>query len=318
MNAGRRTNSPGFVLVSVMWILAILSVIALSFATRAMRDRQMAWYEVDREQALLMARGAVERAVEELRNRDELNAYHGQEGYTGLDQRWARQLNLFREASYFYSELERSDQDFCVYSITDCESRVSLNDAPAGVLRGLGAFNYRTIRRIEERRDPVSGRSQQDRFVDIDEVRDIQSIPWDAWRGDDETAGLRDLLTTWGDADGRINVNTARAEVLRAIPDLDDGIVEAIMAYRAGSDEVLGTRDDLSFPALEEISRRVGVSAEDVAPLLTYGKTESNYFRIEAHATRRQGKINARCTVFVEAQGDEVTVLDWREETRGT
>ncbi|MDP7638547.1 MAG: hypothetical protein QGG73_02365, partial [Candidatus Hydrogenedentes bacterium] len=52
---GRR----GFVLVSVLWILAILTVVSLGFANRASLERKVAWYALDQAQAQNMARGAV-------------------------------------------------------------------------------------------------------------------------------------------------------------------------------------------------------------------------------------------------------------------
>ena len=54
----RTQHRGGFVLVSVLWILAILTVISLGFARRAMLERRMAWYALDREQAQQMARAA--------------------------------------------------------------------------------------------------------------------------------------------------------------------------------------------------------------------------------------------------------------------
>lgn len=306
----------GFVLVSVLWILAILTLVALGFARRAMLERQMAWYALDREQALQMARGAVERGIVELSNRQVLDSYNDQEGYTSLNQRWAQPLDLLKEENgeyYTLSEDEGFEDEVCMYSIYDCEGRVSINHASERLLSRLEGLNQGTVRRIISRRVSQEQGDRVQRFMTIEELRSFDSVSPADWYGDHGGEGLRDVLTVWGSRGGQININTASETVLRAIPDLKGKVVDGIIAYRLGSDGIMGTRDDRAFRNLEMVSERLGMRPNEVGNLSRYCKTYSEFFTINAVATRRHGKIRAFCSATVSVKGG-VKVLEWKED----
>lgn len=308
----------GFVLVSVLWILAILTVVSLGFARRAMLERQMAWYALDREQAQQMARGAAERALFELANKQLLDEYNHQFGYTATGQRWAKRIDLFKESAYFEEAGEGFAGDTCTYVIEDCERRFSLNHVPRRVLEELDVLRAGTIEEILERRQSEATGYQARLFRSIEELHSVQEFSEEEWYGSGDKAGLRDLLTVWGDSNrGRVNVNTASAEVLLALPDIEPEVVEAIVVYRSGADAVLNTADDRAFESIDDVSRRLQLSAEKLTPIRRYCKTNSEYFTITAHATRRRGKISAFCTVVVQLQGTTPSILEWREQANG-
>ena len=279
-----------------------------------MLERRMAWYALDRVQAQEMARGAVERALFELRNRQRLDDYNNQNGYVGLDQRWARVTDVFDEAAY-YEEGQTAEfaDDSCVYRIEDCASRISLNHAPRELLDEIDALRFSTLDKVMDRRERDRETETIDRFMSVEELREFESIDEDVWRGDISGAGLRDILTVWGQADGRININTAPGAVLRLIPDIDEGVVEALLDYRLGQDGVQGTRDDGVFGSLDGIGRAISVSAEKVAPLQQYCTTYSTYYEIQTRATRRAGRIKAYCTVIVALRSGIPTIVQWKE-----
>lgn len=311
---GRRQG--GFVLVSVLWILAILTVVSLGFARRAMLERQMAWYSLDREQAQQMARGAAELAILELSNKEKIDNFNRQAGYTGLDQRWAVPVNVLREYQYFQGASSGAFEDeICVYTIEDTERRISLNHAPQEILEEIDGLHFGTIEEIVRRRDSGDRGYQAQWIPSVDELQSIQEFSPEEWNGYGDEVGIAEMLTVWGD--GLININTALPEVLQRIPDLDEEVVQAIVAYRAGPDEQLYTSDDGIFESLEIIARRLKISAEKMTPINTYCKTTSQYFKIRTQATRRRGKINAFCTVVVEIFGSSPIILEWKEEAIG-
>ena len=315
---GRGGARGGFVLVTVLWILAILTVVSLGFGRRAMLERQMAWYALDREQAQQMARGAAELALLELRNKALLDEYNNQPGYTGTDQRWAVPVDLFRESLYFKETAgSQFGEDVCTYAIEDCERRISLNHAPGEYLEELDALAFGTISEILERRVSKGSQYQPQRFHSVEELRAIEQFSAEEWYGDERAGGLRDLLTVWGGPEGRVNVNTASAGVLRSIPGLERRLAETIIDYRTGDDGLLNTRDDRSFTTVDEIAQKLGVSAEKMTPLRTFCKTDSRFFIIKSRATRRRGKINAFCTVVVEMRGTIPSILEWKEQAIG-
>lgn len=93
--------------------------------------------------------------------------------------------------------------------------------------------------------------------------------------------GLRDVFTTF--SDGKINLNTADANVLQLIPGVDEATAEAIIKTRSGPDGVDGTSDDTPFRNPGEI-QRAGVSPEAAQGAGQYGDVRSRTFRIEVTA----------------------------------
>lgn len=303
----------GFVLVSVLWILAILTVVALGFGNRASLERKMAWYALDQAQAQHMARGAVELALVELGNKGVVDMYYNQGGYTGLDQRWAAPVDLFQGGVYFTEfSAEDNTEDFAGYVITDCMSKVSINAASEEMLREVPGIGSRNVNRIlRRRRRDVPEEELVQNFATIEEFRTEAKIKDRDWFGHDDEPGLREFITAWGN--GRININTASEEVLSFVPELDDSVAGAIIAYRRGGDGELGTADDLAIKSINSLPELLGISAEKAGQLRRHCTTQSSFFTIEAMATRRRGKIRAYCSVVVALSGPRPRILYWRE-----
>lgn len=77
--------------------------------------------------------------------------------------------------------------------------------------------------------------------------------------------GLIDLFTP---VSARfVNLNTTSASVLRLIPGIDVALAEAILLYRAGSDGMDGTEDDMPFKTVQELMSVPGMTPEMVQGL---------------------------------------------------
>jgi type II secretory pathway component PulK len=304
----------GFVLVAVLWIMVILTVLTMGFSHRVVLERRGARYMLDKEQAQSMARGAVYRAMLELRNKPVFDELSNQTGLTTRHQRWARPIDMFTEAVYYQEPRELGiDSDICWARIEDCESRISLNTAPMDLLRNMKALRGTQVKRIEARRKP-EGQFAPYFFAHRDEIMTIKGVSERAWYGDGKDVPLREQFTVWGDTDGKINVNTASEEVLALLPELDRDVMTKLFAYRNGDDEVFGTPDDRVVRDLNRLARLLEVSAEKVGPLQQYCKVDSQFFIIRTGATLRSKKIRAYCEVVVELTGGTVRIQDWSEE----
>ncbi len=307
----------GFVLVTVLWVLAILSLIAIGFGRRAMMDRKAATYTLDHDKAMFRARGAVERGIAELRNKAIIDALYLQAGRTSYAQRWARPMDLLAEGGYFAKggagKKNDEDRDVCEYRIRDEESLICINSVDETFLTGIKALTPSAIRKIMRWRggDPDTNEVGQG-FQTIEELRNIEGIKDDNWFGEDDAPGLKDLITCWGD--GKINVNTATPEVLELIPDLADGVVAAVVSYRAGPDGELFTADDRDFSDVGTVSTQAEISGDDMQSVIQYCKVDSQFFTIRGVATLRQGKVRATCVATVFMQPPNATVIKWREE----
>jgi type II secretory pathway component PulK len=314
----RNRRDAGFVLVSVLWILAILTVIALGFARRAMLERRMAWYALDHEQAQHMARAAAERGLFELRNTAALLQYDGQRNYIGLDQRWAREIDLFAEGYFVDIDMDEFAGDVCTVRIADDENRIPLNFAPRELLASLKSLSFSTIDKILDRRQVSTRGYQSALFLSVDELREMQPFTEEQWFGSQDKPGIRDLLCTDGDRNfGHININTAPEAVLKSLPNADARVVDQFMEYRNGPDGVPYTADDRALYTIMELRQKLNVSAEKLSFITAYCKTTSRFFTITGHASRRRGNVNAYCTVTVSLQGNRATILAWREDTHG-
>jgi general secretion pathway protein K len=94
--------------------------------------------------------------------------------------------------------------------------------------------------------------------------------------------GLKDVFTAV--STGRININTADANVLQLIPGVDATIADAIIQQRSGPDGVDGTDDDTPYQNASGALQGAGLNpanANQAANLLT---TRSSTFRVEVTA----------------------------------
>ena len=85
-----------------------------------------------------------------------------------------------------------------------------------------------------------------------------------------------------------INVNTASANVLQLIPEIDANVAQAILTARAGQDGQDGTEDDLPFRSPQDVTRVPGFANPQAAAQL------GNYFTVrslcfEIHVTANVG-----------------------------
>lgn len=90
--------------------------------------------------------------------------------------------------------------------------------------------------------------------------------------------GLVDVFTVYGD--GRLNINTVSKPILAALPGLDEGVAELILAQRAGPDGALGTEDDACIASAKDIADVEGLTELQIELLGHYCVFDSEYFRI--------------------------------------
>lgn len=89
--------------------------------------------------------------------------------------------------------------------------------------------------------------------------------------------GFKDVFTPF--SDGRININTADANVLQCIPGVDAATADAIIKTRSGPDGADGTSDDTPYRSAGDI-QRAGVSPEVVQSAGQYCDVRSRTFQV--------------------------------------
>lgn len=99
------------------------------------------------------------------------------------------------------------------------------------------------------------------RLRSIYELTQIKGITKQLFFGTNETRGLKDYLTVYGDRSGKININTADRNILMALSDdLEEEMINEIIQYREDGDndlsgigwykDALGTDEDIISPSL--------------------------------------------------------------------
>lgn len=98
-------------------------------------------------------------------------------------------------------------------------------------------------------------------------------------------AGLVDHFTVYGK--GKVNLNTASAEVLAGLPGMDLNVARNIVTFRSGSDNQPFTSDDRFFKAFGDLAEIPGVTELQLELLKQYGGFKTDHFRIVSEASIR-------------------------------
>jgi general secretion pathway protein K len=93
--------------------------------------------------------------------------------------------------------------------------------------------------------------------------------------------GLVDLFTPF--SSGKININTADANVLQLIPGVDNTVAASILKFRAGPDGAEGTEDDTPFQNVNQLAA-AGVDPQVVAQISRYCDVRSHTFTVTVTA----------------------------------
>lgn len=316
-NAAVYQSRRGFVLIVVLWAVVIVTVIALGFGRRAVLDTTAATYSVDYAQATMLARGAVQRGIIELRNKfymDQITKLDPPWG-THLGQPWAKPGDLYKD-DRFYNSKDRNPRDIAMYKIQDADAYISLALADKKLLANVKAIKPGLLKKLMTRREKETHQGEGPApFQAVEELRYFPDVDDEVWFGTEKQVGLVNLLTIY--SDGLINVNTASGEVLRCVPELDPGTIDRILAFRNGPDGQPGTDDDRGFTGMEDFVAQLGVQGRSLDAIKNYCTFNSSYFIITGTATRQGGKVRASCTATVRIDDSSAGIISWKEDVLG-
>jgi type II secretory pathway component PulK len=88
----------------------------------------------------------------------------------------------------------------------------------------------------------------------------------------------------------KININTAGADVIAALPGMDTETAQMIVEFRRGPDAIEGTPDDFVFAAPGDIVKVPGLTPLRTAPAASLLKVNSDLFRVESVGSVLRGK----------------------------
>ena len=238
-------SDKGYALIIAMGLLAALGVMALLLGTAARADLVQTRRFQDETAAELLAKAGIDWTIHYINTA-------AQQG-TLWQAPWTSHAALFqgRPLGAGTFDVQYTDPGGMLhYGLQDEEARVNLNTAPVALLVALPGVGTELAEAIVKHRQQELWRAPEDLLH-----RGLVSPP--VWYGSAGQAGLSAYLTVWGS--GKININTASPMVMSAVPGMTPDLVEAMMHYRQGDDQQLGTSDDRYFRTVADLATLPGV-----------------------------------------------------------
>jgi len=306
----------GSVLIIVLWIIIILTALAVSISVVASSQVFLVRRYRNQMTAYFIARAGIALCIAELNRDKEANTYDA------LKDDWSNKAELFNDrpvgrgflnVSYEYSNQLKtisnegeSTVTNTFYGMIDEERKININTASATVLE--------TLFRNQASLTPSQAKEIADSIIDWRDTDDTKretgaeaayylslSSPYPCKNNKFElleelilVKGMRpeifqtvnDFITVYGD--GRVNINTAPYPVLHALGP-SEILSEKIIRCRVGSDETEGTEDDEVFTQLSAIisalNKKQTLTQEETAQINNLITTnaigvKSSYFQI--------------------------------------
>jgi type II secretory pathway component PulK len=291
----RRTHGTrrpdGHALISMLVVLVFLTAVIGAMTSGLMSEMKYVQLQQQYVTVRYVARSGFETACRELLN--------DPTRYDAPTDPWGPNAAVFENIAVGEGVAEVSHRDEATgdlrYGVVDEERKLNVNLAAPEVLQRLSpAFTDEIVDTV------VKARSERP-FVTLDQMAALPNMPQGFL---DETsteapAGLRSLLTVRGD--GRVNVNTAPAAVLAALPGFDAEMAGKVVSTRTAGGGAL--------ESLGDVQEALGEAAGS-GPLREQLKVSSEYFTIRAEGRLLNTNVATVIEWVVHREGDELSVLD--------
>ncbi len=319
------TGSKASVLVLVIWVVSMLTIMAVTIAGLVTGQMNFSKHFYRRVRVNWLTQAGVCQAIEELKKEKESS------WYDSLKEGWVNNPHIFRTVSlgvgHFtvsHQYIEAKESGFIFYGASDEERKLNINTASRPVIRklleitaDLSEAEARPLAAaIVDWRDkdnkPELGGAEDSYYRSLSNPYPCKNKKFDVL---EELLLIRDLtpkifsrirsyVTIYGK--GRVNINTTSQPVLMALG-LTEALAEKVIQFRVGSDDLAGTPDDrvITRPGeiVSTINRLVSLAKEEkqalnnlyVANLIT---AASEYFLINVDGQLTgQGRKNIKCVV---------------------
>jgi general secretion pathway protein K len=336
-------NNKGSILITTFWILIILSMLAAGIGFRASLEARLSIYQMDKIEALYLARAGVLKAREVLAK--DTNKYdtlyacgisfeeEGDEEETPEDI-FAAEFNELGTGAFavYYDMPKEFGELFTVqYGMMDEERKININISKIpdrnvdGFKEILGRLSPKLTSEIvnaivdwQDMDEEVTfpGGAEETYYAELEhpykckngDFTFIEELLLVKGMTEEVFDEIKGYITVYGE--GKININTAPREVLNAVLNNEDNdfssLADKVINYRQGEDGASGTEDDLPITTLSDIPGDE-LSPEESARLSSranYFVFVSNNFRIIAHGKKR--KVTKTLTYIVDKKTAEI------------
>jgi len=301
MNRQHCLNDHGIALLTVLWILTILSVLALTFSYMARTETLSTISFKENLEEKFLAEAGIERGVAELFYRTH---YRDQEIEFEGTEVWKT------DGTVYVSQLGNG---FYSVSIVDDSGKVDINEASDVLLRNLflnagieagetdiivdSILDWRDQDDLHRMNGAENGyyqslsnpyQAKNDNFDTLEELILVRGMTYEILYGDGKKNGIFDLLTVHAETDS-ININAAPREVLMAIPGMTPEIADQIMSIRKTKE----------ISSLDEIP---GILPETIAfmePYISIDESETFTLFSVGRKTKAKGGYAVKATVIL-------------------
>ena len=322
-------NRRGSILIITLWILAILSLLAISFAHHTAVGIKLTEYHISSLKNLYICKAGIKRACYEL-NRDKAEEEYI---YDSLNDSWSNNPEAFKNISVgdgaftVSYQIEDDNKDMTsVYGMIDEERKININKlVKNGVVDGVRLSQVKELLKILDIDTVIadyivdwldsdsSGDGEEDFYQGLsvpyhckndlieclEEMYLIKGITAEIFKK------LKPYITIYGD--GKININTARKEVFMSLG-MDDTLAQQILDYRSQDG---GEEDLYSFKTLESVKANFpALKALIDAGYLT---VNSSVFTANVISVLNNSKLAKRVNVVLQRKEDNIRIKYWHE-----
>lgn len=322
-----KLNKNGTILIASLWILAILSILAIGIAFRISLEMRLNRYYIDRLKALYLAKAGFVKA-QELLSKDK-NIYDSiyecgvaLSGETNPEDIF---MNIKLGEGAF--SIVYKEEGLNYPGISDEERRVNINTASKEVLEKLPGITAEAASSIIDWRDKddttLPNGAENSYYQTLEHPYICKNGDFSAQEELLLVKGvnlsifdsIKDYITVYGD--GKFNVNTAPRPVLIAFG-MTDALADRIIEFRNGPDGRSGTKDDNIFLDTDIELALPGLSLEEAAIIGNLKNSftiKSNYFKIESTGTTLKSKVERKAACIVKRDsGGCPKLISYREQ----
>jgi len=313
-------GAKGTILITTLWILALLTLLALGIGIRMGIDVKLTGFYINSLKARYLAEAGIRKTIALLDEDDSPNA-------DSLNEIWSCGFD-FDEEEYALKDIGLGEGGFTVfhtagyddegnpvylYGASDEGGRLNINEIKSELLARLPGFSFETAFAVLDWRDedelerPGGGAEdayyesleapyecRDGRFGVPEELMLVKGVTQETYDG------VKDLITVYGQ-DKAVNINTASEGVLAVIAGEEfESLPAKIARYRNGSDGLPGTEDDKVFVSVDTIAAELsaalildGIEQKRVKELADSGffKVRSDTFRVVSRGELKDGRI---------------------------
>lgn len=341
-----RNNNKGLILVSSLWIVAILTLLAIGLAYRISIELHLVKFSREMLKARLACESGLEFSsqvlAEDLNDFDSFNETWSKGMVLGRDESIFKDYKLKEAAFTIFSET--NNQDSCantLYGLSDEGSKLNINKATTVELETF--FTQLGIENPKEITNSISDWIDADDITSFDGAEDdyysslvtpykcknapiavIEELLLIKGMDEEKFEKIKPFVTVYGD--GKININTVSEVVLKsllisrgALDTTAAKLAKEIIAYRFGPDTCLATADDGVLERFEDIPLALSspFSLAAFSKCSDRLKFNSEIFRANISAQALKTDVKKKATALLKKDKLNVTMPEliyWQEE----